>query len=138
MEEMNNVPQAKAVRPTLLTVLCILTFIGSGLSLLLYLLAAVLFGTMVEFLSSIPGMSAVTGGGVGFFVIMFILAFISLFGAIRMWNLKKMGFYLYTVAQILMIIMPFVFITGSQIGVFGIVITVLFIILYGLNLKVME
>jgi hypothetical protein len=138
MEEMNNVPQAKPARPTLLTVLCILTFIGSGLSLLLYLLAAVMFGVMADVLASIPGMGAIVGGGMILFVVMFVLAFVSLFGAIKMWGLKKIGFYLYTVAQVIMIIVPFIFIPGAQVAVMSIVFTVLFIVLYGLNLKVME
>ncbi len=138
MEEMNNLPQAKPARPTLLTVLCILTFIGSGLSLILFLLTAALFGVMVDYLKSIPGMGAITGAGVGYFVVMFILAAVSLFGAIKMWGLKKIGFYLYTAAQVLMIIVPFILLSGASVNVFGIIITLLFIILYGLNLKVME
>jgi len=138
MEEMNNVPQTKAARPTLLSVLCILTFIGSGLSVLAFLLLAVLFGAMADFLSSIPGFSTFMAGGIAFFVIMFILAFVSLFGAIKMWGLKKIGFYLYTAAQVLMIILPFILISGYQLSVFGIVITILFIVLYGIHLKHME
>lgn len=138
MEEMNNLPQAKKVRPTLLTVLCILTFIGSGLSVLIFLLAAVLFGVMADVLADIPGMSMMTGGGTVFFIVMFILAFVSLFGAIKMWGLKKIGFYLYTAAQVLMIIVPLVLIEGAKVGVFGIVITLIFIILYAINLKAME
>jgi hypothetical protein len=138
MEEMNNVPQTQQQRPTLLTVLCILTFIGSGLSLLIYLLAALLFGAMVDMLQSIPGFAALASGGMVMFILLFVLAFVSLFGAIKMWSLKKVGFYMYTAAQILMIIVPLVFLEGAQIGILGIVITILFIILYGLNLKVME
>lgn len=138
MEEMNNLTQPKPARPTLLTVLCILTFIGSGLSALLYLLAAILFGVMSDLLVSIPGMSLVAQGGIVLFIVMFILALVSLFGAIKMWGLQKIGFYLYTAAQILMIIVPFIFIPGAQVAVFGIIITILFIVLYALNLKVME
>ncbi len=138
MEELNNVPQAKAARPTLLTVLCILTFIGSGLSVLLYLLATLMFGVMAEVLTSIPGMGAIADGGMILFIVMFVLAFVSLFGAIKMWGLKKIGFYLYTAAQILMIIVPFILIPGLPVAVLSIVFTILFIVLYGLNLKVMS
>jgi len=138
MEEMNNVPQAKPARPTLLTVLCILTFIGSGLGLLAYLLLAALFGAMSDMLSSIPGFSGLMTGGIALFVIMFILAFVSLFGAIKMWGLKKIGFYMYAAAQILMIIVPIIFIPEAGISVFGIVVTAAFIGLYASTLKVME
>jgi hypothetical protein len=138
MEEMNNVPQTKPARPTLLTVLCILTFIGSGLGLLAYLLLAALFGAMSDMLASIPGFSGLMTGGIALFAIMFLLAFVSLFGAIKMWGLKKIGFYMYAAAQILMIIVPFIFIPETPVSIFGIVITAAFIGLYASNLKVME
>ncbi len=134
---MNNVAQVKA-RPTLLTVICILTFIGSGLSALLYLIAAVAFGAISGLLDSIPGMSAIIGGGAIFFVVSLILAAVSLFGAIKMWGLKKMGFYLYAVAQVLMLVVPFIFITGATFSIFGFIFTALFIALYAVNLKLMD
>ncbi|MCB5288251.1 MAG: hypothetical protein LHW64_10690 [Candidatus Cloacimonetes bacterium] len=135
---MNNLPQAKPARPTFLTVLCILTFIWSGLSLVLFLLAALLFGVFAEVLTSVPGMGGLISGGVILFVILFVLSLTSLFGAIKMWGLKKLGFYLYTIAQVLMIIVPFIFIPGAEVGVLGIVITAGFILMYGLNLKFMK
>ena len=121
-------------RPTFLTVLCILTFIGSGLSTLAYLILLVAAGAASGFLSSIPGMGDIGGLGSGYFLIILVLALASLYGAIMMWKLKKMGFYLYSGANVIAFIVPLVM-ASADFSYFGLIITVLFIILYGLNLK---
>ena len=48
-----------------------------------------------------------------------------------MWKMQKIGFFLYTGANVVSIIMTIVY---SGFGV-GIIISALFIVLYGLNLK---
>ena len=121
-------------RPTFLTVLCILTFIGSGLTALLLLLGLVAAGAASGVLSSIPGMGDIGGLGTGYFLIVLALALASLYGAIMMWKLKKMGFYLYSGANVIALVVPMIMASG-KFPVFGLVITALFIILYGLNLK---
>lgn len=93
---------------------------------------------MADLLSSIPGMGGIVGGGIVFFIIAFVIAFLSLFGAIKMWNLKKVGFYMYTAAQVIMIILPFIFIPEAPVSIFGILVTAVFVLLYALNLKAME
>ncbi len=137
MEEMKNTVEP-VKRPGLLTVTCILTFIGSGLGLLSYLLLTVAFGVMVGVLDSIPGMGAIAAGGIGLFIVSLILSAISLYGAIQMWKLKKLGFYLYTGAQVLMLIVPMIFVQGASFSFVGLFFTALFIALYAINLKVME
>ena len=121
-------------RPTFLTVLCILTFIGSGLSALFLLIGLVAAGAISETLSSIPGMGDIGGFGSVYFVVALVLALASLYGAIMMWKLKKMGFYLYSGANVLVLFAPMVLASG-KFSIFGLIITALFIILYGLNLK---
>lgn len=141
-ENMAEAPKADATeqkpqeegRPTFLTVLCILTFIGSGLSALVLLIGLVFTGAASSMLGSIPGMGDIAGLGTGYFLIMLVLAAASLYGAIMMWKLKKMGFYLYSGANVLVLIVPLIMATSSF-SYFGLFITALFIILYGLNLK---
>ena len=86
-ENLDNMNAGEAKRPTFLTVLCILTFIGSGLGVLVFLLATVAFGVVSGMMESIPGMGALTAGGIAFFAISLILSAVSLFGAIQMWKL---------------------------------------------------
>jgi len=57
-ETLDNVSGQEGKRPTLLTVLCILTFIGSGLSTLLFLLATIAFGAVSGMMGKVPGMEA--------------------------------------------------------------------------------
>jgi len=120
-------------RPGFLTALCILTFIGSGLGALFMLLATVGMGTL---LASIPGMDALMGGGTAYFAVGTIIAAASLFGAIQMWKLKKMGFFIYAGANVVGIILPLVF--GLSFSAMGAFFPVLFIVLYYLNVKHMN
>lgn len=125
--------QSTGKRPGLLTVLCILTFIGSGLGTLFMLLATVGMGALME---SIPGLGAAMAGGTAYFAIATVLAAASLYGAIQMWKLKKMGFFIYAGASVVSIILPLVF--GLPFSAMGAVIPVLFIVLYYLNVKHMN
>jgi hypothetical protein len=84
-------------RPTFLTVLCILTFVGSGLGLLGGLFGLLGLGFLSSFSSSV-------GGGMIWALIALISSALCLFGAIQMWGLKKMGFSLYIVGSILAIV----------------------------------
>ncbi len=114
-------------RPTFLAVLCILTFIGSGLGLLFSLLALVAFGAIQGMLETLPITPELGGSSMLLMAISVILSAGSLFGAILMWQLKKVGFFLYVAAQVIMLIVGFT--------VFSLIITALFVILYALNLK---
>lgn len=136
-ETLDNVQGQDGKRPTLLTVLCILTFIGSGLGVLVFLLATVAFGVVSGMMESIPGMGALTAGGVAFFAISLILSAVSLFGAIQMWKLKKMGFYMYVGASVVSFVLPMAML-GLPFNAMGIFWVVLFAALYGMNLKHMK
>ncbi|MCF8415853.1 MAG: hypothetical protein K9G40_06395 [Crocinitomicaceae bacterium] len=136
-ENLDNMNAGEAKRPTFLTVLCILTFIGSGLGVLVFLLATVAFGVVSGMMESIPGMGALTAGGIAFFAISLILSAVSLFGAIQMWKLKKMGYYMYVGAGVVSFVLPIVML-GLPFNVMGVFWLVLFAALYGMNLKHMN
>jgi hypothetical protein len=123
MEEQNV--QTTNQRPTFLTVLCILTFIGSGLGVLFSLFGIFGIGALDSFISNYGGVS--TDTGIMKPVLILIFSGASLYGAIMMWGLKKMGFYLYVVAQILIVAFGW--------SIMALIFALLFIILYGLNLK---
>ncbi len=118
-------------RPVFLTVLCILTFIGSGLGLLSSLLMIAGVGALSSYLGSFGGIAA---GGTAYFGVSALLAAGSLFGAIMMWKLKKTGFYLYVAANIIAAILPMVWL-GSAFAILGFIWPVIFIVLYAINLK---
>jgi hypothetical protein len=95
-ENLDNMNAGEAKRPTFLTVLCILTFIGSGLG--------VLGGILGLVGSSALAMFAPAGGTVVVSIIALLSSVLCLFGAIQMWGLKKMGFMLYLGGSVLSII----------------------------------
>jgi len=129
MEEQKTETQK---RPAFLTVLCILTFVGKGLSLILFLIAIIAFGTISSFLGKIPLIGE--GTGVVYFILNFIICLAALYGAIQMWKLKKMGFYIYLAAIVIGYILP-MFFGFYTFGIFGLILTALFPVLYGLNFK---
>lgn len=126
-----NIEETK--RPAFLTVLCILSFVGSGISLLGILLFTVAAGALGGMLKSIPGMGALMGAGIGLSIGLLILNAGTLFGAIKMWKLEKMGFYIYVAAYLLQVILPLIF--GMPFSALSLLWPVVFIVLYGLNLK---
>lgn len=117
-------------RPTFLTVLCILTFIGSGLGLIGNLLMMV----GASFLSAIVGDIADL---TSLIVINLLGSIACLYGAIQMWKLKKMGFYAYVAgAGIPLVATLILFPAGA--GVIGTAITVAWVAMYYMNLKHMS
>ncbi len=132
MEETTQVQEQvqEKKRPVFLTVLCILTFIGSGLGVLFGLLAIVAAGAIEGLLESIPGMQSLGGSSMLLLIVSVLLSAASLFGAIMMWQLKKMGYFIYAAAQIVALIIGFT--------VAGLIFTLLFLVLYFLNFKHLE
>lgn len=139
MEQTSTQPTAEAgKRPVFLTVLCILSFIAAGLGILGYITAI----TAMSVVSSIDttGLEGTyTGPSVGltwaYVIVGFITTLLSLYGVIKMWKLQKVGFYIYVAAAVISVIMGIIY---SGFGVMGAVFPILFIVLYGLNLKAMK
>lgn len=95
-ETLDNAGTGAGKRPGFLTVLCILTFIGSGLGVLGGLLG--LIGT-----SFLPSFMSVQGTMI-VQIIGLLAAALCLFGAIKMWGLAKQGYMLYVVGCVLSIV----------------------------------
>lgn len=136
-------PQAPAgKRSDLLTILCILSFIGSGLaafSNLVLLLTYDELGPMLEEMNfDIEAFKLVLSGGKSFFISGFFLYVISLAGVLGMWRLRKIGFHLYAAAQLFILILPVVSIDGFPFSIPGMLVTGAFIFGYFTQLKLMK
>jgi hypothetical protein len=130
---------AAAVRPTFLTVLCILSFIAAGLGIFGYIAAITAMGVVsagVSAMENAGGTITSTGPSMAmtwaYVIIGFACTLVSLYGVIKMWKLQKIGFFLYVGASVVSMIMGIVY---SGFGVMAVVFPILFIVLYGLNLK---
>ena len=139
----NPVQESKPERPKLLNILCILTFIGSGMNFISSLMIALFydqFTILVEEISKsfhLPGMELMLEGQSIFFAVSALVYAGCIAGAILMWRLKKADFHVYTIFQILLILSPMYFLHLSGPSFLDLILSGTFIILYSSNLKYM-
>lgn len=137
-----NTPTPK--RSSFLQVICILSFIGSGFSIfggLIYTLFLddiidVLIESGIDFYIKLA--DALSAIPKSYFGAEFVLAIGSLVGVLFMWRLKKVGFHIYTISNLLILGLPLFFNVGSF-NLFGLIFpTGPFIVMYALNYKQMK
>jgi len=137
-------PEDKPKRTRLLTVLCILTFIGSGMNLFSGFMTAAFYDTFTSVAQAVaekfklPGMESLLESPPALFLTLGFFYSASLTGALMMWNLKKAGFHVYTIAQILIIIAPMYFLKMQGPSMPDLLLSGTFIIFYSINLKTMR
>jgi chromate transport protein ChrA len=73
-----------------------------------------------------------------YFAVTAVINALAVAGAIRMWQMRKQGFHMYTVAQILVIIAPMYFFRLPSPDFFSILLSGVFVMLYSSNLKKMS
>ena len=129
--------------------MCILTFIGSGSSALAN---NIMFFTIEDWrlayenglfenlgkLFEDEALQILMNVNPGFYLLQSVFYLISLIGAILMWNLRKTGFHLYTVAQILLLISYNLFLSSQPFPFIPLLLSVTFILLYAKNLSFMQ
>lgn len=145
-------------RPVFLTVLCILTFVGAGFAILTSLFSVFTMGQLEQGMRAMDETFSDSKIGVDFgnsyrwtkisYVLNLFGALLCLTGALFMFKLKKIGFYIYIVGQILPLFGSFMTMNSMLKGVFasfgmiamvfGMLFPIAFIIMYGLNLKHMK
>ncbi|MBN1597715.1 MAG: hypothetical protein JW894_05435 [Bacteroidales bacterium] len=155
-------------RPTFLTVVCILSFIGLGVAIMnnLFTVAFGSFTSSIEpllqdaFEEALAEVSAEEPGAVMLVeqifeailrifevlpiwaAITLVCSAIALAGVIMMWNLNKIGFYLYSGGKVILVFLPIIMIGWNLLsglmfmGAF--IVAAVFITLYALNLKAMN
>jgi hypothetical protein len=137
-------PETKSSRTTMLTVLCILTFIGSGMNVFSGLVIAGFYDVFVEVAQefakkfNIPGIDLLLETKPLFFLVTAIFYAGSIAGAVLMFQLRKIGFHIYTIFQILLILAPMYFMHLAGPGLPELLFSGLFVSLYSMNLKYMS
>ncbi len=104
METLDKINNNDTEIPSFLKVLCILTFIGSGLGILTGFLILLAFPVMerIASLAQLQEASIMIG------VMTIMINAGTLFGALWMWKKNVKGFYLYVIAQLLNMGSPFI------------------------------
>lgn len=143
-------------RPQFLKVLCILSFIGCGLMILIYGLGTMCLAVNEEMIAGVwdkiveanPQFENVNP--MEFFhefgmicVYSLIANIFSLVGVIMMWRLEKIGFFIYTIAELSTNFFSMNLDMGEESKSYGgmilsIIIDLVFIVMYFLNLKYMN
>jgi hypothetical protein len=125
-------------RPTLLTVLCVLSFIGSGMGAVSNLFVYLVHPTLITLIES--GAYDEMGFDLGFFssieqsyfLLSGLLQVVSFTGVVHMWKLRRSGFHLYAISQLLMLILSSVYVykpLGTY-PMFDLMFAALFILMY--------
>lgn len=155
-------------RPVFLTIVCIISFVGLGITMFKSLFAFALGqlsssvyslaqNGMEEALNqmrisdptALPLVENIFEAVLklinvfpALFGITFVLSGVALAGVILMWNLRKSGFYMFCAAKAIMVFIPMMLIGVNFISVIisatSFMVTVIFITLYALNLKTLE
>lgn len=149
-DNQNEYPTEMPKRPTWLTVLCILTLVGSGINFLSYLFYTGAYRIMPDMLQNVIDTmnNMYPNSGIDFEGIytlqpriyygILTLAFAaSVCGAIFMLNMRKIGFHTYTIAQILILIIP-VLMAHLNLDISGLFLTIAFVIFYATFYKQMR
>ena len=132
-------------RPVFLTVLCILTFVAGGIEFISALFTPVFAEQIIELFKSAPNYDEVAmseaitilRAGWTYYLIRAVLTLGSLSGAILMWKLKKTGFHIYALSNLIALFVPMLMFSIA-IGWSSILVTACFIALYALHLKHMK
>jgi len=137
-------------RPTGLIVLCVLTFIGSGMAFLSNFVSYALNEKLIEFMEmavanmngqfeEIYRQSIDIFANTPKYTFLFsaVLCVFSISGAAIMFAMRKIGFHVYTIAQILLVFMPQL-LNKTHFNLLGSFVSMLFIALYFMYYKKME
>lgn len=141
----NNEQIQRKTSDKFLRILCILTFIWSGFGILTNLLITLFFDSYNQLLPQInfPAeykemkqlIVLMLSAGRFYFLIALLLNISSFFGAFLMFNQKKQGFHFYAIAQIILLMLPMIFIKGIPVSFMEMLTTVSFIGLYAIQTR---
>jgi|GEM_PF-452485 len=157
MESINSETGGQAKRTKFLTILCIISFVGIGISLISGIMSYFSYSALVSAGGMLGGAGAKGGEKMGqtmnaladamgmdyhkWALVSLIQALLNipiLAGVLMMWKQKKVGFYIYTPFEIIQPVMPIIMglgLVGGLTAIISLVFAIVFIVLYALNLK---
>ena len=131
-------------RPNGLLFICILTFIFSGLMFISCTFCSAFYSYIPgiiktsPFTKDLPGIDGFIAASIWFYILSALFYGASLAGAILMLLLKKVGFHFYAVSQLLLLIIPMIFIEGYKGDFSGFALTGIFILIYASYMRIMK
>lgn len=129
---------------TTLRILLVLSMISAVANFLTYLVMALFLPAISNIYATYPDllpaefytlweqMSAVPQAYYGGMAFLYVLSFA---GCILMWKLHRFGFHCYAIAQLLMLVLPLLFLGKGFLGIGDVMFTALFLFFYWLLLR---
>lgn len=120
-------------------ILLVITFVSAGLSAFSYLVTAAILPSMQQIYSNNPTMlpeqfsvmmEQMLDTPRGYFLGAGLLYLLEVLGAVLMWRLRWPGFHCYTLARLLLLLLPALFLGRGFVGVGDIMFALLFVGLY--------
>lgn len=130
--------EVQTTRSNFLSALCILTFIGSSASFIVYFIASVFFNEASEFIVKYSNWHTTEAISPFYFTLLMALSAVSLTGAIRIWKLHRDGLYIYSIARIIILFIPVIWLGWNALSATGVIFTVVFVGGYLLNRKLLK
>ena len=124
---------------TLFRILLVITFIFAGLNAFSYLMMALLLPTMQQVYADTPGllpeefsvmMQRLFEMPRGYFAGAGLLYVLEVLGAALMWRLRWTGFHCYTLARLLLLLLPLLFLGRGFVGLGDVMMALLFVAVY--------
>jgi len=143
-EQQPPVTENPAPNLVFLKILCVMTFVGSGLGFVSYGIIGLNPHYFLSNLSLAPDeesrelIAMLLSTGRTFLLLNSLFYGVSFAGALLLWKLRKIGFHLYTASQLLLLILPMAFIKGFPMPGTSIFMTLIFIWGYSGFLKFMK
>lgn len=125
-------------RPSILSALCILTFIGSSIGFTGYFLASVFYEKFARLIITYSSWSDTHNLSPVYFTLMMVYNAVVLIGAIKMWKLQRNGFLFYLIAQLAVMFTPALWINWNAFSYTNAIFSVLFVVGYAMNLRHMS
>ena len=129
---------------TLFRILLVITYISAGLSAFSYLVTALMLSTMQQIYTDNPTllpeqfsvmMQQILDTPRGYFLGAGLLYLLELLGAVLMWRLRWPGFHCYTLARLLLLLLPLLFLGRGFVGIGDIMMALLFVGTYFLLMR---
>ena len=130
-----------------LRIVLVLSFINSGLSFFSYMMMSLLLPTFQAMYHAgsmtFPGEMTVFAEQLidtprAFFVCSSLLYAMSVGGLVLMWNIRKNGFHMYTLAQLMLLLVTALFLGRERLSLGDIMFTLLFVVYYFIAMRQLD
>lgn len=129
---------------TALRILLVLSMIWASLSCLSYLMMGLMMPAFQDYYASHPNMmpeefytmmERMFEVPKSYYLVCSLLFALELAGAILMWNLRRSGFHSYTIARLLLLLLPLLFLGRGAMAIGDVMLALLFILVYYILLR---